>query len=82
MRTAAEIVKRLQEHLESGVLDPNMPMFVLWATDMCASDTVRYWADYASEIRSPQEKVGNAYEIADAMDAWPVQRVPGIINKE
>lgn len=55
---------------------PDEPIFVLRAQDSLAANIVRAWADRASANGCRAEKVEEALAIADAMDAWPVHKMP------
>jgi hypothetical protein len=46
------------------------PVFVLVARDKAASGTVRHWAKRATDLGAPEEKVAEALELANQMDAW------------
>lgn len=74
---AKDIIARLQSHIESGILDPEMPMFPLWATDKLAANIIRERADLATQAGSPDSMIDDALSIANAFDEWPVKRVPG-----
>mgnify|MGYP001564185867 FL=1 len=53
-----------------GRCAPDEPVFVLRAQDRCAAATVRQWAAAAQHVGAPREKVVQALDDADAMDAW------------
>ena len=72
-----DTIKRYQEHIDQGHLDPNMPAFLLIGCDEVAPKAVRSWADYAAEAGTPPARCQNAREIAQAMESWPNRRVPG-----
>jgi hypothetical protein len=46
------------------------PVFVLCARDPGASEMVRLWAENAQHMGVPLEKVLEALEVVNAMDAW------------
>lgn len=52
------------------------PVFLLRGQDMLASQAVRAWAIQAERNHLDETMVRSAYEIADAMDAWPVKKMP------
>jgi hypothetical protein len=52
------------------------PVFILRAQDKLAAELVRDWAERAERAGSPHAKVIDALACADAMDAWPVKKVP------
>ena len=53
------------------------PVFLLRAQDMCAADTVRYWADKVERLAGePTDLARSAREHAKKMDAWPIKKVP------
>lgn len=52
------------------------PYFVLRAQDVYAPEIVRYWAQLASQTGCAPAKVEEARFLADAMEAWPVRKVP------
>ena len=52
------------------------PIFVLRAQDMLAPDLVRQWAVYAAFNDCPDEKVQEALDIADRMEAWSNRKMP------
>ena len=64
MTTPAEAIAKLQ------AMDPNEPVFVLRSQDVIASGLVREWCVRATVLRAPRPKVTEAYECAEAMDAW------------
>lgn len=49
---------------------PDEPVFILCARDVIAAECVREWGNRADAIGVPVEKVGAAFALADAMDAW------------
>lgn len=75
---AQEEIQRLQQKLASGDLPPDEPLFVLRAQDRFAAELVRYWGMRVGRHHEspPREKVLEAYDIARAMDDWPVKQVP------
>lgn len=46
------------------------PVFILVARDRLAADIVRQWAFEAKSLQVNQDKVAEAYDLADQMDAW------------
>jgi len=52
------------------------PLFVLRAQDESAPEVVRDWAAQAEAKGAPAEKVREALELADAMEAWPHRKTP------
>jgi hypothetical protein len=52
------------------------PIFVLRAQDMLAPAVVRQWANMAKDHGCSQEKVMEAYALADRMEAWPTRKFP------
>lgn len=55
------------------------PVFVLRANDPLAGMAVRHWAAMAEGTHEP-EKIADAIETAQCMDAWHAQHVPGIFD--
>ncbi len=76
---AREELQRLQQKLESGDLPPDEPLFVLRARDRFAAELVRQWGSEVGRHYGalPREKILEAYDIARAMDDWPIKQVPG-----
>lgn len=54
---------KLQRH-------PNMPYFLLLASDPDAPKTVMDWAVRRGQRGDPNGKAAEAYEVAGAMEAW------------
>ena len=52
------------------------PIFVLRAQDVLAAGVVRAWAEQAARAGCGDAKVHEAREIADAMERWPIRKVP------
>jgi hypothetical protein len=55
----------------------NEPTFLLRAQDLCAADAVRAWAQLQLSAGGPVAVVEQALKQADAMDAWPIKKLPG-----
>lgn len=52
------------------------PIFVLRAQDKFAASTIRYWAERAESAGAPREKIIEALDHAEVMEAWHTQKVP------
>lgn len=52
------------------------PLFILRAQDKLAPATVRMWAHWAQRGSVSAEKIGEAYKLAGAMEAWPNRKMP------
>jgi hypothetical protein len=57
-------------------LKPKEPFFLLKASDQTASKFVRGWAENARLSGVSAEKVQGALADADAMDRWPIKKLP------
>jgi hypothetical protein len=55
---------------------PDEPLFVLRAQDRLAAATVRFWAQLLEASRGNAALVKEARECANAMDKWPVKKLP------
>ena len=55
---------------------PGEPVFIVKGSDVVAGDTVRAWASLAFEKGTPPEALELALQQAEAMDRWPVKKVP------
>lgn len=60
--------------------EPDEPMFVLLARDRMAPQLVRDWADARADAGEDRAKVQEAYDCADAMDAWRREHRPAPIG--
>ncbi len=70
-------IKRIEA--ESGCFSkahPDEPLFVLRAQDALAPNIVRSWASLAEQQGTPPEKVREARELADQMEAWHTTKIP------
>jgi len=56
------------------IIPEDEPVFLLRAQDVCAADTVRYWADHAMEAGADIDMVEMAWDMADLMDEWPKKK--------
>lgn len=74
---AIDEVARLSRKIAEGEMDPNEPLFVLRAQDLCAADTVSEWCLLATAMGVPEAKVTEAADQARRMQAWPVKQVAG-----
>lgn len=54
--------------------EPDEPMFVLLARDPLAAEVVRAWVEFARHDGIHEEKIAEAEECADLMDAWREER--------
>lgn len=64
----------------------NEPLFTLLARDLCAAETVKYWAylasggrplDFVVPVSVPRRaKVEDALECAAEMEAYPLRKMP------
>lgn len=52
------------------------PLFVIRAQDKLSGPLVRLWASLAALNGAPENKVAEALEMADQMDAWPIKKWP------
>jgi len=52
------------------------PIFVLRAQDKLAPDIVRAWAITAEAHGCHPDKLREAYELAEAMEQWPIRKYP------
>lgn len=52
------------------------PTFLLRAQDTAAAPTVRAWASFAYVAGVPLAVVESALQQADAMEAWPIKKLP------
>lgn len=52
------------------------PVFILRAQDELSADLVELWAIRAKMLGCHNDKVNEAYALAEDMRAWPGQRVP------
>lgn len=77
---AIDEIERLKQKVADGSMSPNEPLFVLRAQDCIAADLVYAWATKARNLGSPPEKCDEAISLADAMSAWPVRKVPGVMK--
>lgn len=62
--------------LEKIKKNPDMPFFLLLASDELAADLVREWAFRAKARGVNPEKVAEAEHCANKMDAWPDKKLP------
>lgn len=76
MRAKNEI-KRLQNKLDDGTLDPEEPLFVLRAKDRTAANHVRKWVAMAKALGCPENRLQEALALAELMDTWPIKQIPG-----
>jgi len=61
-----DCLKKLQEN-------PDMPYFLLLASDPIAPKIVRTWAASSMNQGIHSDKVAEAFELAGQMEAWKVQ---------
>jgi hypothetical protein len=52
------------------------PVFVLRAQDSLAADLVEKWAIHARAAGTPNDKVNEAFALAEEMRRWPVRKIP------
>ena len=52
------------------------PLFVLRAQDCHAADLVEKWAIWARASGTPNDKVQEAFAIAEEMRRWPKRKMP------
>jgi hypothetical protein len=65
-----------QLHKLRAILEAGEPIFILRGQDVLAPECVRHWsARAARECVNPQ-KVGEAWAISNAMEAWNDQKIP------
>ena len=55
---------------------PDEPLFILRAQDLSAPGLVMQWANRAAKNGCPEAKVAEARKIAEAMEKWPVRKMP------
>ncbi len=56
--------------------DEHEPLFVLRAQDPLAAEIVREWARRAAACGVSERKYTEAWQVAEAMDRWPVKKRP------
>ena len=52
------------------------PVFILRAQDALAADLVEKWAIWARAADCPNDKVNEAFALAEEMRRWPVRKNP------
>lgn len=57
-------------------VSPHEPIFVLRGQDELAPDIIDLWADELESRGGNADKVLHARKTADAMRAWPTQKLP------
>jgi hypothetical protein len=66
-----------QKQISEGQLHPYEPLFTIRAQDAMSCGIVRMWCEMAKLNGVPEEKIQEAYELADKMKVWPKKRIPG-----
>lgn len=59
-----------------GKAHPNEPVFILRAQDALAADLVEKWAIWARATGCGNDKVNEAFALAEEMRRWPVRKNP------
>jgi hypothetical protein len=59
-----------------GTAAPGEPYFVIRGSDVVAGEVIRVWAALAAERGTPPEALELALQQADAIERWPVKKVP------
>lgn len=54
--------------------NPDMPFFLLLASDKSAPETIRHWASHAMHNGVKPDKIAEAYRCADEMEAYRRER--------
>jgi len=57
-------------------LEPGEPYFLIRGRDKIGAQAVRAWASIAYEAMAPMAIIETALKQADAIDAWPVKKLP------
>jgi len=69
-------MKAITEKQSIARIPDDEPIFILRGQDKLAAAVVRFWADRAEQAGVRSGKVMGARDCADAMDAWPVKKLP------
>lgn len=72
---AKDEIAMLREKLDSGLLDPEEPLFTLRAQDKLAPLVIRMWVELYDFTVGGAEGV-EALELAEEMEAWPKRKLP------
>ena len=59
-----------------GKAHPDEPVFILRAQDALAADLVEKWAIHARAAGCPNDKVREAFDLAEEMRHWPFRKNP------
>lgn len=74
---AKDEIARLQAKLDSGDIHPDEPLFCLRGQDITAAAAVREWVALAGKVGVPEDKRAEALNLAETMERWPCQQIPG-----
>jgi hypothetical protein len=81
----AEIVEKIISNIHGGHIPLTEPVFLLRGQDIHAPEAVRNWARLNASRKNAggcsAEMVSMAMDHADAMQAWPVNKVADIPGK-
>lgn len=59
-----------------GTAAPGEPYFIIRGSDVVAGEAIRVWAALAAAKGTPTEALELALQQADAIDRWPIKKVP------
>lgn len=73
---ADEIAKANRGEGCLGKAHPAEPVFILRAQDALSADLVEKWAIHARSLGCGNDKVNEAFALAEEMRRWPVRKNP------